>query len=268
VVGGLRAGAPAGDDAERARERLLARLSDLRSRLVGYRVFPSPLGPILIACSEQGVSLVEYLGQEGLAGSALKKMPGLEAYEDGGELERLYAELLDYLAGRRTRLDWPLDWRLAGSGFQRKVLEATAGVPYGAVTSYAGIAGDVGAPKAVRAVAQALRRNPLPIVVPCHRVVGSRGDLVGYAGKRIGLKERLLAVEGVRTRHAHHDVHVARDAMYAWDRADREYCLPTCGSISQRPIGPITLFAAREQAEALGLGPCTTCRPDLHPLAR
>ena len=111
-------------------------------------------------------------------------MAGVEAREDGADLERLQRELLDYLGGRRTRLDWPLDLRGAGSDFQRAVLEATVAVPYGAVASYAGIAGHLGQPAAVRAVAQALRHNPLPIVVPCHRIVGSGGDLVGYAGNR------------------------------------------------------------------------------------
>jgi O-6-methylguanine DNA methyltransferase len=106
---------------------------------------------------------------------------------------------LDYLKGRRTHLEWPLDLRLARSDFHREVLGATAAVPYGTVTSYVGIATEIGQPRAVRAVAQALRHNPVPIVVPCHRIIGASGDLTGYAGNKLGLKEQLLAVEGVRT---------------------------------------------------------------------
>jgi methylated-DNA-[protein]-cysteine S-methyltransferase len=267
-VGALRAAPGLDDAAERARVDLLARLADLRSRLVAYAVFPSPLGPVLIARSEHGVSLVQYVGARGVSASTLGRRYGIEAEEDGEALARLHRELLEYLDGRRTRLDWPLDLSLARSDFQRAVLRATAGVPHGAVTSYAAIAGEVGKPRAVRAVAQALRRNPLPIVVPCHRIVATDGDLTGYAGHRLGLKERLLAAEGVRTVHERRERRVARERMYHLDAREREYCLPTCGSIARLPIGRVTLFASRTQAEAVGLAPCATCRPDLHPLPR
>ncbi len=264
AVGTLRSTAPPAGDADAARQRLIARLADLRTRILGYRVFPSSLGPILIARSEHGVALVEYLPREGVAASRLFRMAGIEAQEDSGDLEGLQRELLDYLAGRRTRLEWPLDFRGVRSDFQRAVLEATVAVPYGAVSSYTGIAGELGKPAAVRAVAQALRHNPLPIVVPCHRIVGSGGDLVGYAGDRVNLKERLLAVEGVPT-HLARTRRIARRALYHYEPSpSREYCLPTCGDIAERPIS--MLFARREQAEGLGLVPCTTCQPHLHPL--
>ena len=254
---------------EAARAHLASRLADLRRRTLAYGIFSSPLGPILIARSEEGVSLVEYLsGGRDFAHSRLSRVEGVEALPDGAEIEALYRDLLEYVEGRRTRLGWPLDLRLARSGFHRAVLEATARIPYGAVRSYAGIAGELGKPAATRAVAQALRWNPLPIVVPCHRVIGASGALTGYAGNKVTLKQRLLAVEGVRTRPSDHDFRVEREAMYACDRDDREYCLPTCGSIAQRSLAQLTLFASRERAEAAGLAPCTTCRPDLHPISR
>jgi methylated-DNA-[protein]-cysteine S-methyltransferase len=264
VVGTLSRAMPPAEQV--ARERLLARLSDLRGRIVRYRVFQSLLGPILLASTDQGIALVEYLGRHGVTRSRLFREGAFEPHEGGADLERFRVELMDYLAGRRIRLDWPLDLRLAHSDFHRAVLQATAAVPCGAVTSYAGIAHDIGKPSAVRAVAQALRNNPLAIVVPCHRIIGSGGALVGYAGSRIALKERLLAVEGVRTEHHQREARVARRAMYAWDHQCREYCLPSCGDISRRPIGSVTLFASDREARALGLGPCPDCRPDLHPL--
>lgn len=267
VVGTLRGDAPPAADADAARGRLVARLADLRSRLVSYKVFPSPLGPILIAASEHGVALVEYL-RGGVADSRLFRLADVDTQEGGGALERLHGELLDYLAGRRTRLEWPLDLRFARSDFERAVLQATAAVPYGAVSSYTGIAGDIGKPSAVRAVAQALRHNPVPIVVPCHRIVGVGGDLVGYAGDRLGLKEQLLTVEGVPTVSGARS-RIARETMYHYDpNPDRQYCVPTCGSILHRPLGHVKLFGRRELAEAVGLSPCVDCRPDLHPLAR
>jgi methylated-DNA-[protein]-cysteine S-methyltransferase len=264
-VGALRGTGAADAGAEAARVRLLARLADIRSRLVRYAVIDSPLGPILVACSEQGVVLLDYLGREGVAGT-LERLRDVEVEEDPAALARLRGELLEYLAGRRRELAWPLDWRLARSDFQRAVLHATAAVPYGAVASYAAIAGEVGDRRAVRAVAQVLRHHPLPIVVPCHRIIGSGGHLTGYAGNRVGLKERLLAVEGVQTEHTL-EPRVARRALYHYEPNEaREYCLPTCGSIARRPI--VLLFTSREQAEARGLVPCATCRPDVHPLVR
>ena len=268
VVGALRRVPAPAAGAARAREGLESRLADLRSRLVAYRVFPSPLGNILIAQSEHGVSLVEYLGtRSDLRASRLSQVAGIEPQEDGAEIEALYRELLDYLRGDRARLEWPLDLRLAKSDFHRTVLRATAAIPYGAVTSYAGIAAEIGKPRATRAVAQALRWNPLPIVVPCHRIIGTSGALTGYAGDKIGLKEQLLAVEGIRAVGGRDHARVARNTLYHYDRNDQhEYCLPTCGDIARRPIGRVTLLASRELAGSLGLAPCTDCRPDLHPL--
>jgi len=264
AVGSLRAAAPPADDAEAARRRLIARLADIKTRIVHYGTVESPLGPILIGQSEHGVALVEYLGRDGVAGSRLFRTGGVEPRRDGAELKRRGRELLDYLAGRRTRLDWPLDLRGARSDFERAVLEATAAVPYGAVESYRGIAGDLGRPEAVRAVAQALRHNPLPIVVPCHRIIGSGGHLVGYAGNRVGLKKQLLTMEGVPTMHDPTS-RIARRALYHYEpNPSREYCLPTCGDIARRPIG--MLFTSRAQAEARGLLPCTACHPELNPL--
>jgi methylated-DNA-[protein]-cysteine S-methyltransferase len=268
AVGVLRR-APAASGEARAREGLESRLADLRSRLVSYRVFPSPLGHILIARSEHGVSLVEYLHRgTDLRASRLSRVAGVELQEDGAEVETLHRELLEYLRGDRTRLEWPLDLRLARSDFHRAVLRATAAIPYGAVTSYAGIAAEIGKPAATRAVAQALRWNPLPIVVPCHRIVGTSGALTGYSGDRVGLKRELLAVEGIQSKGRRSDSRVARDTLYHYEANDQhEYCLPTCGDIARHPIGRVTLLASRELAGSLGLVPCTSCRPDLHPLA-
>ena len=269
VVGALRGAPAAAESVARARQGLESRLADLKSRLVSYRVFSSPLGRILIARSEHGVSLVEYFdGGVDLSTSRLRRIAGVELQEDGAEIETLYRELMEYLRGDRTRLEWPLDLRLARSDFHRSVLRATAAIPYGAVTSYAGIAAEIGKPAATRAVAQALRWNPLPIVVPCHRIIGTSGALTGYSGNKVGLKQQLLAVEGIQAVGTRNDSRVARNMLYHYDRNDQhEYCLPTCGDIARRPIGPVTLLASRELAGAMGLVPCSACRPDLHPLA-
>jgi methylated-DNA-[protein]-cysteine S-methyltransferase len=253
--------------AARSRERLEARLDDLRSRIVAYRVFDSPLGPILLAHSEQGVVLVEYLrSRRDLVHSRLARERGIEAVEDGGEADALYRDLQAYLEGRVQRLPWALDLRFARSAFQRQVLERTAAIPYGAVVSYKRLADDLGQPNAVRAVAQALRWNPVPLAIPCHRVIGTSGLLTGYAGGETGRKRQLLSTEGVPLVPVHDDFAIARGAMYVLAPGDSEYCLPSCPSPESLRSGLLTYFGSRGRAEAVGLQPCTTCRPDLHPL--
>jgi methylated-DNA-[protein]-cysteine S-methyltransferase len=267
MVGTLRHAPLAGDDATLSRAHLVASLADVRSRLLSFGIFPSPLGPLLIGRTEHGVAVVHYLPEGGSLSARVHRLLGEDAVEDRSATEGLRAELIEYLEGRRARLDWPLDLRRAGSDFRRRVLEATAALPYGAVTSYAGIAARIGAPRSVRPVAQALRHNPLPIVIPCHRVIGNTGDLVGYAGKRVELKQQLLAVEGVTAApDGPHEFKVHRDAMYTLLHGETEYCLPTCGSLPERSLADLTLFGTRERAEAAGFAPCSSCRPDLHPL--
>jgi hypothetical protein len=105
-------------------------------------------------------------------------------------------------------------------------------------------------------------------VIPCHRVIGNSGALTGYAGGKVDLKQTLLSVEGVPTARRAGALNIAPQAMYALYPGDREYCLPTCPSFATHPPAPLTRFASREAAEAAGFAPCTTCRPDLHPISR
>jgi len=263
----LRAEPVAAGDIARARERLDSELVDLRSRLVAFRVFDSPLGPVLLAYSELGVVLFEYLHERAdVAVSRLLRRHGLEVTEDRGEAAALYGEFRAYVEGRSRRLPWSLDLRLVRSPFQRAVLDRTAAIPYGAVVSYKRLAEDLGRPKAVRAVAQALRWNPVPVAIPCHRVIGTSGLLTGYAGGETSRKRQLLTVEGVPLVPAHHDFEIARGAMYVLMPGDAEYCVPSCPSTEALHSGRAMFFGSRERAEAVGLRPCTTCRPDLHPI--
>jgi O-6-methylguanine DNA methyltransferase len=254
-----------------AEAHLRARLADLRRRLVAYDVLPTPLGRILLAASEQGLVLVHYLdGRED--GRRVLEAHELEVAAGSGTLDTYQRDLREYLEGRRTRLEWPLDMKLVKSSFQRQVLEATAAIPYGAVMSYGGIARGLGRPEAVRAAAQALRSNPLAIVIPCHRVVGSTGTLTGYAGRQIGKKKRLLDLEGVPTTRVADDFRLYPETMYVLAPGAQEYCIPSCPSLES--VKPAThafthgsrLFASRERAQAAGFAPCTMCRPDRHPL--
>jgi methylated-DNA-[protein]-cysteine S-methyltransferase len=114
--------------------------------------------------------------------------------EAPGYFDGVRRELEEYFEGRRTKFGLPLDWSLVG-GFTRRVLKRTAQIPYGEVSTYREVATDAGSPRAVRAAGNALGSNPIPIVVPCHRVLHTGGGLGGYGGG-LEAKEFLLRLEG------------------------------------------------------------------------
>ncbi|HEY8294010.1 MAG TPA: methylated-DNA--[protein]-cysteine S-methyltransferase [Micrococcaceae bacterium] len=149
---------------------------------VAYRTLDTPVGPLLLAATEIGLVRVAY-AREGhelvLQALAAKISPRILLAP--ARLDRAAREIEDYFAGRRTLFDLPLDYRLA-SGFRREVLAHLPEIRYGATASYAAVARLAGRPNAVRAVGTACAKNPLPVVVPCHRVVRSDGSQGGYVG--------------------------------------------------------------------------------------
>ncbi|HEV7585736.1 MAG TPA: methylated-DNA--[protein]-cysteine S-methyltransferase, partial [Solirubrobacteraceae bacterium] len=112
--------------------------------------------------------------------------------------DRVRRELAEYFAGRRRRVELAVDWSLVGGPFGREVLRVTSEIPYGGVLSYLEVATDAGSPRGSRAAGNALGSNPVPIVVPCHRVLRSGGDLGGYGGG-LDRKRWLLELEGALT---------------------------------------------------------------------
>lgn len=175
-----------------------------RRRRAGYARIESPLGPLLVASSETGLCEIDFAEHETeeafrrrLAARGFDPRPlpeGCDVGEEWATLVDVAAQLREYFGRRRDRFDLPLD--LAGvTPFTRSVLEATAGVPFGRLDTYQGIARAIGRPTATRAVGNALGRNPIPVVVPCHRVVRSGGTLGGYTGG-LEIKRQLLALEG------------------------------------------------------------------------
>src|SRR5262245_51319040 len=149
MVSDLRRAPMAEADPALARAELESKLADIRSRLVTYGVFASPLGKILIARSELGVSMVRYVSSEASARARMSQLAGDEAIEDEAAIRPAYQELLDYLHARETRLNWPLDLRWTSSEFQKRVLTATAEVPYGAASSYGESSDGLGRPGSV-----------------------------------------------------------------------------------------------------------------------
>lgn len=174
--------------------RLVARAHDEGLLDVTYRVADSPVGRVLVAAGDRGVLRVVFEVQgfdAALEDLAVRVSP--RVLEGGARLDAALRELDEYFAGRRTAFDVPLDLRLA-AGFRREVVEALPGIGYGATASYAQLAAAVGRPAAVRAVGTACALNPLPLLVPCHRVVRSDGSSGRYAGGE-DAKRALLVLE-------------------------------------------------------------------------
>lgn len=147
-----------------------------------HYILPSPLGALVLFADDEGLTAIDFPGGG----------PPLVPAGDTPILREAAEQLTAWFGGERTRFDLPL--RAAGTPFQRQVWEALCAIPYGQTCSYGDIAKQIGSPAAVRAVGTANGRNPLPIVVPCHRVIGANGTLTGYAGG-LSIKRWLLAHE-------------------------------------------------------------------------
>ncbi|MGW0859170.1 methylated-DNA--[protein]-cysteine S-methyltransferase [Streptomyces sp. NPDC002690] len=168
---------------------------------VEWSVVASPVGPLMLATTDTGLVSVSFHARPPVRDrtlAMLRERLGAEPVEDGGSaVLAAAARLLDaYFDGALRTFDLPLDWSLT-SGFHRRVLQELAtGVPYGAVVGYGELAARVGRPDGAQAVGAAMGANPLPVVVPCHRVVESGGGLGGFGGGT-ETKRRLLELEGV-----------------------------------------------------------------------
>ena len=163
---------------------------------VAYATVDSPLGPLIVAATPRGLVRVAYTEpgsrDEVLENLAARVSP--RVLEAPARVDAPRRELDEYFAGRRTEFDLPIDWSVL-RGFTLKVLRATADIDFGELRSYADVASAAGSPRAVRAAGNALGANPMPVVVPCHRVVRTGGALGGYTGG-LERKEFLLRLEG------------------------------------------------------------------------
>jgi methylated-DNA-[protein]-cysteine S-methyltransferase len=163
---------------------------------IGFDVVSSPIGALLVAASERGLASIWYDPDPDTDLERLARIAGPRVLRSPRSVDDARRELDEYFAGRRRTFDLSLDLR-ALAPFTVQVLEELARIPYGETTTYGALAARVGRPKAARAVGTVMNRNRIPIVLPCHRVVGATGDLTGYAG---GLERKitLLELEGAR----------------------------------------------------------------------
>ena len=156
---------------------------------VRYDIVDSPIGGLFVAATDRGLARIHFHpeGQE----DELARIFGVRVLRS--PLDDVRRELDEYFEGTRTSFDLPLDLRVAP--FHADVLRELALVPYGRTETYGALAAKVGRPRAARAVGTVMNRNPIPIVLPCHRIVGANGSLTGYAGG-LDVKRRLLELEG------------------------------------------------------------------------
>jgi methylated-DNA-[protein]-cysteine S-methyltransferase len=176
--------------------RLAARADEEGLMDVAYATVDTPLGSGLVAATPKGlvrVALPNERVEDVLARLAREVSP--RVLEFPARLDEARRELDEYFEGRRDRFELPLDWRLSHPGFYRRVLRATARVPFGEVITYGEAAQRAGSPRAFRAAGSALGSNPIPIVVPCHRVVRAGGEIGNYGGGP-EMKRFLLQLEG------------------------------------------------------------------------
>jgi methylated-DNA-[protein]-cysteine S-methyltransferase len=192
----LSAGKSSPFDAEQLMDGLGRRGAEAGLVDVAYGSMDSPLGELLVAVTDRGLVRVAFsseLENEVLAELAARVSPRILRLPV--RTDEVRRELDEYFAGTRRRFDVPVDWSLV-RGFAQGVLRATARVPFGKTSTYGGVAEAAGSPRAYRAAGNALGSNPIPIVVPCHRVLHSGGGLGGYAGG-LERKKTLLTLEGV-----------------------------------------------------------------------
>ncbi|MFT5872369.1 MAG: methylated-DNA-[protein]-cysteine S-methyltransferase [Clostridium sp.] len=158
---------------------------------IGYDIYDSPIGLIHVVVDEIGVRKVELFEEDWVAyNNKYQPIP-----KDKELCKEVIAQLDEYFKGKRRNFDIPLS--IEGTQFRKKVWNALKDIPYGETRNYLQIAEYIGNPQAVRAVGQANKSNQLPIIIPCHRVIGKSGNLVGFAGNRTPTQKLLLEIEGV-----------------------------------------------------------------------
>jgi O-6-methylguanine DNA methyltransferase len=223
---------------------------------IHYGIVETPIGAFAIAYRDGLVLCCALFDSDAAFQRAVMQVwrqrptraPALPASLDRG--------LRDHLSGRRRFTAMDLSWL---PRFQRRVLEQTAEIPRGEVRPYAWIACQIGAPKATRAVGTALARNPLPLIIPCHRVVHMDGSLGEYSAGGTAVKQKLLEIEGVPL--AELQAGASRGERYRASRTTHIVCYPSCRAARRIRPENIVPFASLKQAEASGYRPCELCRP-------
>jgi methylated-DNA-[protein]-cysteine S-methyltransferase len=233
----------------RARSRLSGELKYERRPEAAAGVVSSPLGDLLVAITGRGIAMIHYLAGTGDLASTIEKLrPRLDLAEDRRTIEGVAAEVRRYLSGQANALRQDIDLSLAGSSFQQKVLRKLREVPRGAVISYQALGAAAGAPKGARAVGNAMHNNPVPIYVPCHRVVAAGGGLGGYGG---GARRKLQLLRSEGFDLGEDAVRLPSTSVWG-HKGTRIYCRAGCRTAARVDRNRILFFADPREAQRAG----------------
>ena len=256
----------AGDFAEDVIKELLLRsrgkvnkaLKRIRRPEAAVGVVKSSLGNLLVAMSARGIVLNHYLEDTSNVTAAVAKLRlEFDPVEDRRAVGEVGEEVNRYLNGGAKALRQNVDLTLAGNAFQKKVLEGLQTVPRGALISYQALGAAVGSASSARAVGNALHNNPVPIYVPCHRVISSDGHIGGYGGGA-ARKLQLLRSEGFAVDRD--TASIAGTTVWG-HRGTKTYCRLGCRTAVRVDRARILFFADPEHAQRAGMRPCKICRP-------
>jgi len=216
----------------------------------------SPVGSLLVGVTSRGIVMIHFLRRAAdLADAIAKLRHGWDLEPDQNAVRRVGDELRRFMDGDESALTSDIDLSLIRSPFQRRVLELLMQVGPGAILTYSSLAAWAGAPQASRAVGGAMHDNPIPVYVPCHRVVRSDLSLGGYGGG-LEVKRKLLEVEGFSfTRTGT----VAQDGAVWGNRNTRVFCRPGCRALARAHRRNELLFRDAERAGQAGMRPCRIC---------
>lgn len=237
-------------------ERVLVAVGLVPGGVDAYAELETPIGILHVAWNEEGVSAVRLAraGEDFERWFSLRL--GRGAVRATSAPERLIGQIEDAISGRSRRLRFDLG-RL--SAFEQEVLRKTLEIPRGEVRPYAWVAREIGRPRAVRAVGTVLGHNPIPVLIPCHRVVRSDGALGQYSMGGPHVKRDILSREGVDPDWL--EELAASGVRYIGSRTTHVFCLPTCRHARRIQAG--NRVPLRDEREAIGAGfrPCSRCRP-------
>jgi methylated-DNA-[protein]-cysteine S-methyltransferase len=239
-------------EARRRFERALARE---RRPLARVGVIDSPVGRLFVADGPRGILAIHFM--DGKGPEPLDMMRGkFDIVEDQAAAERIGEEIRRFVAGDREALKHEVDLSLVESDFKRRALTKLCKVPLGSVVTYQGLASAVGAPDGQRAIGNAMGSNPIPIYVPCHRVIKSDLSIGNYGGG-VPRKLKLLRAEGFAVGK---DLRVPVHAVMGHQRT-HIYCRPNCSAAQRADMGRVFIFADPERAKRAGLRACKICHP-------
>ena len=219
-------------------------------------VIPSPIGRLLVAESNRGLATIHFLTMDGAERTLEKLRKKFDLIENEASTRRVGAEIDRLFKGDLSVLTHRVDLSVVESEFQRRALILLRTVPPGAVITYQGLAAAVGHPNSQRAIGTTMATNPVPIFVPCHRVIKSDGSIGNYGGG-VPNKLKLLRAEGFDVGR---DLRLPSSAVMG-HRKTRIFCRPECSAAKRADSSRTLYFADAESAGRAGLRACKLCRP-------